>query len=70
MPKKLLIELDGGQHAEQHTYDKKRDEFLRGKGYKILRFWNNDVFENCFGCWSRYALRCRTPHRSSLRLTA
>ena len=49
MPKKLLIELDGGQHAEQHTYDKKRDEFLREKGYKILRFWNNDVFENCFG---------------------
>ena len=49
MPQKLLIELDGGQHAEQHTYDKKRDEFLREKGYKILRFWNNDVFENCFG---------------------
>lgn len=49
MPHKLLIELDGGQHAERHTYDQKRDAFLREKGYKILRFWNNEVFENCFG---------------------
>ena len=49
MPQKLLIELDGGQHAEQHTYDQKRDEFLRQQGYKILRFWNNEIFENCFG---------------------
>ena len=47
MSRKLVIELDGGQHAEQHTYDKKRDEFLRGKGYRILRFWNNEVFQNC-----------------------
>ena len=49
MPQKLLIELDGGQHAEQHTYDQKRDAFLREKGYNILRFWNHEVFENCFG---------------------
>ena len=49
MSQKLLIELDGGQHAEQHTYDQKRDEFLRQQGYKILRFWNNEIFENCFG---------------------
>ena len=49
MPQKLLIELDGGQHAEQHTYDQKRDAFLRKQGYKILRFWNNEIFENCFG---------------------
>ena len=48
MPQKLLIELDGGQHAQQHTYDQKRDAFLREQGYKILRFWNNEVFENCF----------------------
>ena len=49
MPHKLLIELDGGQHADQHTYDQKRDAFLREQGYTILRFWNNEVFENCFG---------------------
>ena len=47
MSRKLVIELDGGQHAEQHDYDKKRDDYLRGKGYGILRFWNNEVFQNC-----------------------
>ena len=44
---KVVIELDGGQHAEQDNYDKKRDDYLRGKGYRILRFWNNEVFQNC-----------------------
>ena len=47
MSRKLVIELDGGQHAEQHIYDKKHDDYLRGKGYRILRFWNNEVFQNC-----------------------
>ena len=47
MSRKLVIELDGGQHAEQHNHDKKRDDYLRGKGYRILRFWNNEVFQNC-----------------------
>ena len=67
MPKKLLIELDGGQHAEQHTYDKKRDEFLQEKGYKILRFWNNDVFENCFGVLEsiRAAVQPPPPQQSA-----
>ena len=47
MSRKLVIELDGGQHAERHDYDEKRDDYLRGKGYRILRFWNNEVFQNC-----------------------
>ena len=47
MSRKLVIELDGGQHAEQHNHDKKHDDYLRGKGYRILRFWNNEVFQNC-----------------------
>jgi len=46
---KLIIELDGGQHAEQQDYDKKRDEFLQSKGYRVLRFWNNQVTENIEG---------------------
>ena len=49
LPRKLIVELDGGQHAKQKAYDKKRDTFLKDKGYRILRFWNNEVFENCFG---------------------
>ena len=48
LPRKLIVELDGGQHAKQKAYDKKRDTFLKDKDYRILRFWNNEVFENCF----------------------
>lgn len=44
--RKLIIELDGSQHLEQEDYDKERSKFLRSKGYRILRFWNNDVLNN------------------------
>ena len=49
MPKKLVIELDGGQHSTQKAYDEQRDKFLRERGYRVLRFWNSKVFENCYG---------------------
>jgi adenine-specific DNA-methyltransferase len=41
--KKLIIEVDGGQHLEQAGYDEKRTAFLDEKGYRVLRFWNHDV---------------------------
>lgn len=41
--KRLVIELDGGQHVENLESDAKRSEYLKEKGYRILRFWNNDV---------------------------
>ena len=49
--KKLVIELDGGQHAEGKIKqnDRKRDEWLKTQGFKVLRFWNNDVLENIEG---------------------
>jgi very-short-patch-repair endonuclease len=47
--KKLIIELDGGQHAESKEKDLKRDEFFRLQGYTVLRFWNNEVFQNLDG---------------------
>ena len=46
MPRKLVIELDGGQHSEQHNYDEQRDTYLRNNGFRVLRFWNNEIFEN------------------------
>ncbi|MEQ1915379.1 MAG: endonuclease domain-containing protein [Gallionella sp.] len=46
---KLAIELDGGQHQTQATYDEQRSEFLRKQGWRMLRFWNNDVLENLDG---------------------
>ncbi len=48
----LIVELDGGQHAEQRRYDEKRDAFLRQQGYSVLRIWNNDVMENIDGVLS------------------
>jgi very-short-patch-repair endonuclease len=42
---RLIVELDGGQHAEHMGYDRRRDDFLRSAGYRVLRFWNIDVVE-------------------------
>jgi very-short-patch-repair endonuclease len=47
--KKLIIELDGGQHRTQKDDDKQRDNWLKHQGFLVLRFWNNDVFENIEG---------------------
>ena len=49
LEKKLIIELDGGQHAEQTVYDAERDAWLRDRGFSVLRFWNNDVLQNLNG---------------------
>lgn len=43
---KLVIELDGSQHLEQQEYDKERTAYLNSKGYRVLRFWNNEVMNN------------------------
>ena len=47
----IIIELDGGQHNEQTIIenDKKRTKFLENIGYKILRFWNNEIDNNIDG---------------------
>ncbi len=46
---KLIIELDGSQHLEQEEYDKERTDYLEAQGYKVIRFWNNDVMTNIEG---------------------
>jgi very-short-patch-repair endonuclease len=47
--KRIIIELDGGQHAENEGYDTQRDACLRANGFAVLRFWNNEVIENIAG---------------------
>jgi very-short-patch-repair endonuclease len=42
----LVIEIDGGQHAETIAYDAARTEFLQKSGFRVLRFWNSDVLGN------------------------
>jgi very-short-patch-repair endonuclease len=46
---KLIIEIDGGQHASQAAADQERTQFLIGQGYRVLRYWNNDVLGNVDG---------------------
>ena len=43
---KLAIELDGSQHGEQTEYDMFRTKELQAAGFQVLRFWNNEVFDN------------------------
>ena len=40
---RVVVELDGSQHVDQSGYDERRDSFLRSRGFRVLRFWNNDV---------------------------
>jgi crossover junction endodeoxyribonuclease RuvC len=47
--KRLVIELDGGQHAESPEADITRDRCLRANGFAVLRFWNNELMNNVEG---------------------
>jgi very-short-patch-repair endonuclease len=46
---KLIVELDGSQHADGAAieYDINRTAYLNSRGYRVLRFWNCDVLQNC-----------------------
>jgi very-short-patch-repair endonuclease len=44
-----VIELDGGQHADNREKDKARDSWLEEHGFLVLRFWNNEVLTNTQG---------------------
>ena len=49
----LVIELDGGQHAVQAEDDRRRDRWMKGHGYQVLRFWNHEVMSNIEGVLQR-----------------
>ena len=51
--KKIIIEIDGGQHNEPQNIlnDNIRTEYLKSKGYKVIRFWNNEINENIEGVY-------------------
>ncbi len=57
---RLIIEIDGGQHQESAPQEAERTRFLQGQGYRVLRFWNNEVLSNLAGMRSTIAenLRC------------
>ncbi|TKS53784.1 endonuclease domain-containing protein [Luteimonas yindakuii] len=49
LDRRVVVELDGGQHAERQAYDLARTLFLEKAGFRVLRFWNHDVFDNPSG---------------------
>jgi very-short-patch-repair endonuclease len=53
--RKLIVELDGGQHAIGANYDAERTAFLQALGYRVLRFWDNDTLANTDGVLQRIA---------------
>lgn len=64
---KLVIEVDGGQHAEAAAYDARRTEFLQAQGLTVLRFWNNDVLANTKGVLEQISLSLREREGASKR---
>ena len=51
--KKVVIELDGGQHNQEINIveDLQRTDFIKSKGYRVIRFWNNEVNDNIEGVY-------------------
>jgi very-short-patch-repair endonuclease len=49
LPARLIIEVDGGQHAEQVARDEARTVWLESQGFRVIRFWNSDVLGNMEG---------------------
>jgi len=47
--KKLILELDGSQHLEQVEYDTQRTKYFETLGYKVVRFWNNQIMNDING---------------------
>jgi very-short-patch-repair endonuclease len=61
---KVIIEVDGSQHADQRTQDASRSEFLRTNGYRVLRFWNFDVLSDLDSVVERIAEVLRQTPRT------
>jgi very-short-patch-repair endonuclease len=66
---KLVIEIDGGQHAEpeQQAYDQARTEWLEGRGLRVIRFTNRDIDANIEGVLGEIARQCGVDDESSPR---
>ena len=49
--KKIIVELDGSQHLDMQEYDESRRKYLESRGYRVTRFWNNDVMNEIGNAW-------------------
>jgi very-short-patch-repair endonuclease len=64
---RLIVELDGSQHGDQAETDAERTRYLNERGYRVLRFWNNEVMANLDGVVGKieFALRQQPTSPSS-----
>ena len=62
LEKHLIVELDGGQHAEQIASDGKRTAYLGSKGYRVMRFWNHDVLQQTESVLTEILQTLASPH--------
>ena len=62
---RLIVELDGGQHATRAEYDAGRTAFLASRGYRVIRFWDNEVLQETEAVLERIA-QAVTPSPSPL----
>ena len=57
---KLVIEIDGDSHAEQHNYDVQRTAFLGSHGLRVLRYANHDILNNLPGVYEHLQIQLKT----------
>jgi very-short-patch-repair endonuclease len=50
---RLIIELDGGQHAKRSLEDLRRTKWLQDQGFRVIRFWNHEVMRNPEAVWQQ-----------------
>ena len=66
LARKLVIEVDGGQHSD-NADDRTRDSYLVSEGFRVLRFWNNDVLKNTSGVLEVILAELAIPSPGALR---
>ena len=59
---RLIVELDGSQHQASEEYDRKRSEYLMQCGYRVTRFWDNDVLLNTNSVLEKILETLGAPH--------
>jgi very-short-patch-repair endonuclease len=70
---KLVVEVDGDTHDEQNEYDTRRTDFLKRKGYDVLRFTNEEIHQDLIGVLEKLRGLCarqkrkHDPHLTFLR---
>lgn len=67
---RVVIELDGGQHATRAEADERRSAFLERRGYRVLRFWDNEVMEDIEAVLEQIAAVLKDPHPNPLPVRA